>query len=65
MTGTQDLFTPISQLSNINSVSIADGRSCQVVGEGAVHASSQITLEKVLFGPDFLVNLLSISAIIK
>ena len=40
MTGTRDLFTCLSQLSDINSVFIADGRSCPVAGEGAVHASS-------------------------
>ena len=59
MTGTRDLFTHLSQLSDINSVSIADGRSCPIAGEGAVHASSQITLEKILFVL-IPVNLLSI-----
>ena len=65
MTGTQNLFTDLSQLSDISSVSITDGRTCPVAREGAVHASSQITLEKVLFIHDFPVNLLSISAITK
>ena len=54
MTGTRDLFTRLSQLSDINSISIADVRSCPVAGEGAVHISSQITLEKVPFVSDFL-----------
>ena len=65
MTGTRDLFTRISQLSDISSVSIVDSRTCPVAAEGAVHASSHITIEKVLFVSNFPVNLLSSSAITK
>ena len=65
MTGTQNLFTRLSQLLDISSVFIADGRTCLVAGEGVVHVSSHTTLEKVLFVSDFPVNLLSISAITK
>ena len=36
-----------------------------VSGEGVVQVSSQLSLENVLFVPDFPVNLLSISAITK
>ena len=65
ITGTRDFFIRFSQLSDINSVSIADGQSCLIAGEGAVHAFSQITIEKVLLVHDFPDNLLSISAITK
>lgn len=50
-------------LPHIKSVSIANGYHCPVFGESVVYASSQITLNKVLYMPDFSVNLLSISAI--
>ena len=65
MSGTPDLFTHLSQLSDITSVSIADGRSCLVSGEGVVQASFQIKLQKMLYVLDFSVNLLSINAITK
>ena len=65
MLGTKTFFTRLSQLSDICSVAIADGRSCSVSGEGVVQASTQLSLEKVLYVSDFLVNLLSISAITK
>ena len=48
-----------------NSVSITDGRTCLVAGEGVIHTFSQIILEKIFFVPDFPINLLSISAITK
>ena len=65
MSGTHDLFTRLSQLSDIRSVFIADGCTCLVSGECVVKASSHITLDKVLYVIDFLVNLSSISAITK
>ena len=65
MSCTKSLFTNLSHLSDIRSVAIADGRSCPVSGEGVVQASSQLPLERVLFVPEFPVNLLSISAITK
>ena len=63
MLGTRNLFTCLSSLLDIETVSIANGHHCFVSGQGVVDASSQITLEKVLYVPDFPVNLLSISAI--
>ena len=46
-------------------MAIADGRSCSIRGEWVVHSSAQLLLEKVLYVPDFHVNILSISAITK
>ena len=63
MIGIRDLFTRLTKLSDIRSVAIADGRSCSMAGERVLHASSQITIDKVLFAPNFPVSLLSISAI--
>ena len=63
MSGTRNLFTGLSSLSDIKNVSIANGHHCSVSREGVVDASSQITIEKVFYVPDFPVNLLSISAI--
>ena len=54
MSGTKYLFTSLSQLSDNRSVAIADGQSCSVSGEGVVQATSQLSLEHVLFVPDFL-----------
>ena len=54
MSGTRNLFTRLSQLSDIQSVVIVDGRSCLIFGEGVVQVSSQLSLENVLFVPDFL-----------
>ena len=65
MLGTRDLFISLKHLPNIFSVSIADGRLCQVAGEGVVHASSRLQLDNILYVPNFPVNLLSISAITK
>ena len=65
MSGTRSLFTQLSQLSDVRSVAIADGRSCSVSGEGVVQASSHLSFDKVLFVSKFPVNLLSISAITK
>ena len=58
-------FLIFDQLFDIRSVAIVDGRSCPVTGERVVQALSQLSLEKVLYVPDFPVNLLSISAISK
>ena len=63
MSGTRNLFTRLSNLSDIKSISIANGHHCSVSREGVVHAFSQITLEKVIYVPYFPVNLLSIRAI--
>ena len=64
MSCTQKLFTRLSNLSRIKTVSIANGHHyCSVFGEGVIDASSHITIEKVLHVPDFLINLLSIGAI--
>ena len=65
MSGTWSLFTQLSQLSDVRFVAIADGRSCSISSEGVVQASSHKSLDKVLFVPEFPVNLLSISAITK
>ena len=54
MLGTRNLFTRLSQLSDIRSVAIVDSQSYPVLGEGVVQASSQLSLENVLFVPDFL-----------
>ena len=51
--GASDLFTRLSNLSDIRSVVITNGRSCSVSGEGVVETTSQITLDKVLFVLDF------------
>ena len=65
MAGTIDFYSRISQLPDIRSVSIADGRTCRVSGQGTIRAMSQLTLDKVFYVLEFSVNLLSISAIIK
>lgn len=57
MFGTRDLF--------IRSIAIADRRHYLVSGEGVIHTSPQITLDRILYVVDFLVNLLSISVVIK
>lgn len=58
-------ITWLSQLSNICYVSIANDCTCPVSGEGVVGASSNITLDKVLYVPHFPINLQSINAITK
>ena len=63
--GARDLFTCLLNLSNIHSVAITDGHPCSISDKGVVQVTSQITLDKVLFVPDFPVNLLSINAITK
>ena len=63
MTGSRDLYSRISQ--DIRSVSIADGRTCRVSGQGTIRATSQLTLDKALYVLEFPVNLLSISSITK
>ena len=63
MSCTRDIFTRLSSFSDISSMMITDGHLCSVSGKGVVQASSQIRLDNVLYVPDFLVNLLSISAI--
>ena len=65
MSSTKSLLTSLSQLSDIRSVAIANGRACPVSSERAVQASSQLSLEHVLFVPEFPVNLLSINDITK
>ena len=62
MTGSRDLYSRISQLP---SVSIADGKTCRVSRQDTIRATSQLTLDKVLYVIEFLVNLLSISSITK
>ena len=47
------------------SVATIHGHSCHVDGEGDVQASSQLRLKKVLYVPDFPINLLSINVITK
>ena len=63
MSGTLTIFYHLSTLSNMSTVTIADGRSCSVSGQGVVQAFSQIRLDNVLYVPEFPINLLSISAI--
>ena len=65
MSCTKNLFTRLSQLSDIRFVTIADGRSSPIIGERVVQASLQLSLEKFLYVLDFPVNLFSISAITK
>lgn len=65
MLGHRDLFIDLSCLSDARSISVADGRLCSIAGEGVVHVSSYLPLDKVLYILDFSVNLLSISAITK
>ena len=62
MIGTIGLYSCISQLPE---VSIADDRTCHVSGQCTICATSQLTLDKVLYVPEFLLNLLSISTITK
>ena len=62
MTDSRELYSHISQLPDIRSVSIADGRTCRVSGQDTIRATSQLTLDKVLYVPEFPVNLLSISS---
>ena len=65
MTGSCDLYSRLFQLPSIRSVFIADGRTCRVSGQSTIRATSQLTLDKVLYVPEFPVNLLSISSITK
>ena len=65
MTGNRDLFSRLSQLFDGSSVSVANGGQCLVAGVGSINASSHLPLDKVLYVPDFHVNLLSISVITK
>ena len=65
MLGIKILFTRLSQLSDIRSVAIVDGCFCSIDGEWVVLVFSQLILEKVLYVPNFPVNLLSINAITK
>ena len=58
MSGACNLFTRLSQLSDIWFVSIADSHSCSISREEVVQASSQIKLQKVLYVPDFSFYLL-------
>ena len=65
MTSNRDLFSRLSQLSDISSVSIANEGQCSVTKDGSVQASSHLPLDKVLYVSNFPINLLSISAITK
>ena len=56
MLGTKNLFTRLSQLSDIRSVAIANDQSCSISGEGVVQVSTQLSLEKILYVPDFLLT---------
>ena len=42
-----------------------DGRACLVVGHGEANPTSSLQLSQVLYVPNFPINILSISAIIK
>ena len=65
MSGTQSLLTRFSKLSRPCYISIADGHACPIVGHGEANPTSSLQLSQVLYVPNFLVNLLSISAITK
>ena len=61
----QSLLTRFSKLSRPCYISIADGHACPIVGHGEANPTSSLQLSQVLYVPNFLVNLLSISAITK
>src|SRR4051812_37043169 len=64
MSGKRHLFTDITSCP-CPSVSIANGDSCPVTGQGTISLSPDITLYDMLFVLSFPVNLLSISKIVK
>jgi hypothetical protein len=63
--GDSSLLSRLSALPTLSSVTLADGRSCTVTGEGTTTLTPDITLDRVLLVPEFPVNLLSISKITK
>jgi hypothetical protein len=65
ITGDSSLLTRLSTLPSLSSVTLADGHSCPVTGEGTTSLTRDLTLDRVLLVPEFPVNLLSISKITK
>jgi hypothetical protein len=63
--GDSSLLSRLSALPTLSSVTLADGRSCRVTGEGTTSLTPNITLDRVLLVPEFPINLLSISKITK
>jgi hypothetical protein len=57
-------FSSYTRLAVPLSVKTADGTDQPVVGKGTVNYTDTLTLSKVLHAPSFLINLLSVNAII-
>lgn len=61
MTGNKSLFTHLSYLDSLPSVTFADGSQIKVQGSGQTHPSSKLSLDSVLYVPGCPFNLISIS----
>ena len=62
--GNASKFTSYTYLAMPESIQIVDNTTNPVVGKGTMNCTESMTLSTMLHSPSFLVNLLSLSAII-
>ena len=65
MTGTSGLLSDLEHSSSLPNVTLVDGSTTIVSGLGTTNLSPNLSLSSVLYIPDFLFNLLSISKLTK
>jgi hypothetical protein len=65
MTGASILFTSYIPCSGKDKVRVADGSMVPITGRGSIRCTKTLSLSPILNVPDFPINLLSISSIIK
>ena len=65
MTGTSGLLSDLEHSSSLPNVTLADGLATIVSGLGTANLSPNLSLSSVLYIPNFLFNLLSISKLTK
>ena len=65
MTGASNLFTSYIPCSGKDKVRVADGSMVPIIGRGSIRCTKTLSLSPVLHVPNFSINLLSVSSIIK
>jgi hypothetical protein len=65
MTGASNLFASYIPCSGKDKVRVADGSMVPITGHGSIWCTKTLSLSPFLHVPDFPINLLSVSSIIK